>query len=35
MTGANKLAIFTEYEVLEIEGEAPVRQISSPKEKLA
>ncbi len=35
MTGANKLAISTEYEVLEIEGEAPVRQLSSLKKKLA
>jgi len=35
MTGANKLAIFSEYEVLEIEGEALVRQHSSLKKKLA
>jgi len=27
MDVANKLAIFIEYEVLEIEGEAPVRQL--------
>jgi len=35
MTGTNRLAIFTGYEVLEIEGEAPVRQLSSLKKKLA